>query len=165
MVVLAISEALFSISDDKITYTILSTWRVSCLAYVHRSPLSNRSWLSPPPLHSQNLKLSDICEPDITKSDFALNIQQYGKLRHTKELINLKLTLAQPPKRRGGAASSAPAPPKRGRASKLAKENNITAEEENEIKEVFHIFSDKNKDFPEEKEGVIPREDVRKALV
>ncbi|KAJ5411468.1 uncharacterized protein N7487_005827 [Penicillium crustosum] len=65
-----------------------------------------------------------------------------------------------PPKKRGGAASSsAPAAPKRGRASKLAKENNITAEEENEIKEVFQLFSDKNADFPEEKEGVIPRED------
>ncbi|CDM31049.1 hypothetical protein DTO013E5_313 [Penicillium roqueforti] len=71
-----------------------------------------------------------------------------------------------PPKKRGDAASSsAPAAPKRGRASKLAKENNITGEEENEIKEVFHLFSDKNADFPDEKEGVIPREDVRKALV
>ncbi|KAJ5328329.1 EF-hand superfamily Ca2+-modulated protein [Penicillium brevicompactum] len=68
-----------------------------------------------------------------------------------------------PPKRRG-AASSAPAP-KRGRASKLAKENNITAEEENEIKEVFHMFSHQNEEFPDEKEGVLPREDVRKALV
>ncbi|KAJ5782681.1 hypothetical protein N7457_004455 [Penicillium paradoxum] len=61
-----------------------------------------------------------------------------------------------PPKKRGAASSSAPAP-KRGRASKLAKENNITAEEENEIKEVFHLFSDKHADFPDEKEGVIPR--------
>ncbi|CAG8259332.1 unnamed protein product [Penicillium salamii] len=69
-----------------------------------------------------------------------------------------------PPKRRGAAASSAPAP-KRGRASKLAKENNITAEEESEIKEVFHMFSDKNENFPDEKEGVLPREDVRKALI
>ncbi|KAJ5367593.1 EF-hand superfamily Ca2+-modulated protein [Penicillium brevicompactum] len=68
-----------------------------------------------------------------------------------------------PPKRRG-AASSAPTP-KRGRASKLAKENNITAEEENEIKEVFHMFSHQNEEFPDEKEGVLPREDVRKALV
>jgi Ca2+-binding EF-hand superfamily protein len=80
--------------------------------------------------------------------------------------IQPPLTPAQPPKKRGAAtSSSAPAAPKRGRASKLAKENNITAEEENEIKEVFHLFSDKNADFPDEKEGVIPREDVRKALV
>ncbi|KAJ5939008.1 hypothetical protein N7466_002142 [Penicillium verhagenii] len=70
-----------------------------------------------------------------------------------------------PPQRRGAAASSSSAGPKRARPSKLAKENNISAEEENEIKEVFHIFADKHKDFPAEKEGVVPREDVRKALV
>ncbi|KAJ5101965.1 hypothetical protein NUU61_004187 [Penicillium alfredii] len=70
-----------------------------------------------------------------------------------------------PPKRRGAPASSSAATPKRARPSKLAKENDITAEEENEIKEVFHLFSDKHEDFPAEKEGVIPREDVRKALV
>ncbi|CAG7928832.1 unnamed protein product [Penicillium olsonii] len=70
-----------------------------------------------------------------------------------------------PPKRRGAASSAPAAAPKRGRASKLAKDNNITAEEENEIKEVFHMFSAKNESFPDEKEGVLPREDVRKALV
>ncbi|KAJ6079102.1 EF-hand superfamily Ca2+-modulated protein [Penicillium canescens] len=69
-----------------------------------------------------------------------------------------------PPKRRGAPANTS-APPKRGRASKLAKENNITAEEENEIKEVFQLFAAANEAFPDEKEGVIPREDVRKALV
>ncbi|KAJ5587193.1 uncharacterized protein N7459_002958 [Penicillium hispanicum] len=70
-----------------------------------------------------------------------------------------------PPKRRGAAPSSSAAAPKRARASKLAKENNITAEEENEIKEVFQLFADAHDDFPAEKDGVIPREDVRKALV
>jgi hypothetical protein len=70
----------------------------------------------------------------------------------------------QPPKRRGAPASSSAAP-KRARQSKLAKENNISAEEENEIKEVFQLFADSHEDFPKEKEGVIPREDVRKALV
>lgn len=70
----------------------------------------------------------------------------------------------QPPKRRGAPASSSAAP-KRARQSKLAKENNISAEEENEIKEVFQLFADSHEDFPNEKEGVIPREDVRKALV
>ncbi|KAJ5159848.1 uncharacterized protein N7482_006852 [Penicillium canariense] len=69
-----------------------------------------------------------------------------------------------PPKRRGAPASSAAAP-KRARPSKLAKENNITAEEENEIKEVFHLFADAHEDFPAEKDGVMPREDMRKALV
>ncbi|KAL4901668.1 hypothetical protein BDW74DRAFT_159898 [Aspergillus multicolor] len=71
-----------------------------------------------------------------------------------------------PPKKRSApsAASSAPKKPK-ARQSKLAKENDISGEEENEIKEVFHIFSEKSDEFPDEKEGVIAREDVRKALV
>ncbi|KAJ5246446.1 hypothetical protein N7468_001429 [Penicillium chermesinum] len=70
-----------------------------------------------------------------------------------------------PPKRRGAASSSSSTAPKRGRQSKLAKENNITAEEENEIKEVFGLFASPNEEFPDEKAGVIPREDVRKAMV
>ncbi|PLB44250.1 hypothetical protein P170DRAFT_430154 [Aspergillus steynii IBT 23096] len=68
-----------------------------------------------------------------------------------------------PPKKR--SAPSAGSAPKRARQSKLAKENDVTGEEENEIKEVFHIFSTKNDEFKNEKEGVIPCEDVRKALV
>jgi hypothetical protein len=72
--------------------------------------------------------------------------------------------LPQPPKRRGAPASSSSAAPRRTR-SKLAKENDITAEEENEIKEVFQLFADTNEDFPAEKDGVMPREDVRKAMV
>ncbi|KAK1145294.1 hypothetical protein N8T08_004455 [Aspergillus melleus] len=68
-----------------------------------------------------------------------------------------------PPKKR--SAPSAGSAPKRARQSKLAKENDLTGEEENEIKEVFHIFSTTNEEFPNEKEGVIPCEDVRKALV
>jgi Ca2+-binding EF-hand superfamily protein len=74
----------------------------------------------------------------------------------------------QPPKRRGAPASSSTTTtntaPRRTR-SKLAKENDITAEEENEIKEVFQLFADANEDFPTEKDGVMPREDVRKAMV
>ncbi|RAK95261.1 EF-hand superfamily Ca2+-modulated protein [Aspergillus ibericus CBS 121593] len=71
-----------------------------------------------------------------------------------------------PPKKR--TATSHPpssSAPKRARPSKLAKENDISAEEENEIKEVFHLFSETVNEFADEKEGVIPREDVRKALV
>lgn len=50
----------------------------------------------------------------------------------------------------------------KARQSKLAKENNITAQEENEIKEAFALFS-----VPRdgEKEGVIPTQDVRKAMM
>lgn len=77
-------------------------------------------------------------------------------------------TTFQPPKKRGGSSSAAAATtPKRPKArqSKLAKENDVSGEEETEIKEVFHLFSTSHEDFPDEKEGVIPREDVRKALV
>ncbi|RAL14542.1 EF-hand superfamily Ca2+-modulated protein [Aspergillus homomorphus CBS 101889] len=73
-----------------------------------------------------------------------------------------------PPKarKRGPPASSATpsSAPKRARQSKLAKENDISAAEENEIKEVFHLFSTDADEFPDEKEGVIPIEDVKKAL-
>ncbi|ODM15667.1 hypothetical protein SI65_08901 [Aspergillus cristatus] len=70
-----------------------------------------------------------------------------------------------PPKKRGGPPS-APTPKKpRTRQSKLAKENDISAEQETEIKEAFHLFSSANEAFPDEKEGVISRSDIRKALV
>ncbi|KAI9375238.1 hypothetical protein BJX61DRAFT_540013 [Aspergillus egyptiacus] len=72
----------------------------------------------------------------------------------------------EPPKKRSApSAASTTVTPKKARQSKLAKENDISGEEEAEIKEVFHIFAEPNDDFPQEKEGVIPREDVRKALV
>lgn len=71
----------------------------------------------------------------------------------------------QPPKKRSAPSTAPTSAPKKARQSKLAKENDISGEEEGEIKEVFHIFSEKNEDFPDEKEGVIAREDVRKALV
>ncbi|KAL1966882.1 hypothetical protein VTN77DRAFT_3847 [Rasamsonia byssochlamydoides] len=66
-----------------------------------------------------------------------------------------------PPKRRGGGAPKE----KKSRQSKLAKENNITAEEENEIKEAFRLFATVNEEFADEKEGVIRTEDVRRALI
>ncbi|EEP80176.1 conserved hypothetical protein [Uncinocarpus reesii 1704] len=77
-----------------------------------------------------------------------------------------------PPKRRGAAsASTAQSQPKKTRLSKLAKENDITAEEETEIKEAFHLFAvkdlpaDVEEDYASEKEGVIKTEDVRRALI
>ncbi|KAL4954678.1 hypothetical protein BDW69DRAFT_137608 [Aspergillus filifer] len=70
-----------------------------------------------------------------------------------------------PPKKRSAPSASTGATPKKARQSKLAKQNDISGEEEDEIKEVFGIFAEKNDEFPNEKEGVIPREDVRKALV
>lgn len=49
----------------------------------------------------------------------------------------------------------------KARQSKLAKENGITAAEEEEIKAAFHLFS---RDMKGEKEGVIPIDDVRRAM-
>ncbi|KXX78109.1 Centrin-4 [Madurella mycetomatis] len=70
----------------------------------------------------------------------------------------------QPPRRRpaaggggggGGASSSA-------RPSKLAKEHNLNAQEESEIREAFSLFSEP---MEGEKEGVIPIGDVRRAMI
>ncbi|TGO19689.1 hypothetical protein BTUL_0003g01460 [Botrytis tulipae] len=52
--------------------------------------------------------------------------------------------------------------PAAGPRSKLAKEHNITAAEETEIKEAFSLFSQK---MEGEKEGVIAMGDVRRALI
>lgn len=68
-------------------------------------------------------------------------------------------THPQPAKRKAPAASAA-AP--KERQSKLAKEHNITAREEAEIKEAFALFSE---EMEGEKEGVIPISDVRRAMV
>ncbi|KAK7910795.1 hypothetical protein PG985_013276 [Apiospora marii] len=65
-----------------------------------------------------------------------------------------------PAKRKAPAASAAAAP--KERQSKLAKEHNITAREEAEIKEAFALFSE---EMDGEKEGVIPISDVRRAMV
>ncbi|KAI1076257.1 calmodulin [Whalleya microplaca] len=62
-----------------------------------------------------------------------------------------------PPKRKA-AASAAP----KERQSKLAKEHNISAREEREIKEAFALFAEP---MEGEKEGVIPTNDVRRAMV
>ncbi|KAI0201287.1 hypothetical protein F4808DRAFT_460143 [Astrocystis sublimbata] len=70
-----------------------------------------------------------------------------------------------PPKRKApsgaAAAKDAVAAPKE-RQSKLAKEHNISAREESEIKEAFALFSEP---MEGEKEGVIPTKDVRRAMV
>ncbi|KAI0012869.1 hypothetical protein F4779DRAFT_567206 [Xylariaceae sp. FL0662B] len=65
------------------------------------------------------------------------------------------------PPRGRKAAAAASAPPKE-RQSKLAKEHNISAREEREIKEAFALFAEP---MDGEKEGVIPINDVRRAMV
>lgn len=84
----------------------------------------------------------------------------------SKPLPNTNQT-DQPPKRTRSGAAVAPQPPKerKPRQSKLAKQNDITAEEEAEIKEAFHLFCIEDDDYGDEKEGVIPTQSVRKALM
>ncbi|AEO56208.1 hypothetical protein MYCTH_2300863 [Thermothelomyces thermophilus ATCC 42464] len=74
-----------------------------------------------------------------------------------------------PPRRRNpaagassAAAASSPASKSGARLSKLAKENDITAEEEAEIREAFSLFAEP---MEGEKEGVMPIGEVRRALI
>ncbi|KAI3392656.1 hypothetical protein diail_5337 [Diaporthe ilicicola] len=67
-----------------------------------------------------------------------------------------------PPKRKSGGAAESGASGKAARQSKLAKEHDITAQEEAEIKEAFTLFSEP---MDGEKEGVIPIDDVRRAMI
>ncbi|KAK7749534.1 hypothetical protein SLS53_000110 [Cytospora paraplurivora] len=66
-----------------------------------------------------------------------------------------------PPKRKSGGAAE-PGAPTRARQSKLAKEHDITAQEEAEIKEAFTLFAEP---MEGEKGGVIPIDDVRRAMI
>ncbi|KAI0119193.1 EF-hand [Daldinia grandis] len=66
-----------------------------------------------------------------------------------------------PPKRKAATTAGAAAAPKE-KQSKLAKEHNISAREEREIKEAFALFAEPAEG---EKEGVIPIKDVRRAMV
>ena len=68
-----------------------------------------------------------------------------------------------PPKKKAAPAKETLA--KVGRRSKLAKDNDITAEQEAAVKSVWQMFSLKSADgYEDEKEGVIRTEDVQKAL-
>jgi Ca2+-binding EF-hand superfamily protein len=70
--------------------------------------------------------------------------------------------IPQPPKRRPPAAAKASGASSTARPSKLAKEHNLTAQEEAEIREAFSLFSEP---MEGEKEGVIPIGDVRRAMM
>jgi hypothetical protein len=55
--------------------------------------------------------------------------------------------------------------PARPRRSKLAQENDITAEDEAEIKAAWSMFAHRGvENYGDEKEGVIRTEDVRRAM-
>ena len=77
--------------------------------------------------------------------------------------------MRKPPKRRAPAskgAATAPAAKKKARVSKLARENDISGEEETEIREAFELFaveaSDSDGDGDEE--PAMPVGDVPRAL-
>ncbi|KAF5675707.1 hydroxyacylglutathione hydrolase [Fusarium denticulatum] len=65
-----------------------------------------------------------------------------------------------PPKRKAPATSAVAAP--KTRQSKLAKEHNVTAQEEGEIREAFSLFAEP---MDGEKHGVLPIDDVKSALI
>ncbi|KAH3962935.1 hypothetical protein HBI26_215540 [Parastagonospora nodorum] len=51
------------------------------------------------------------------------------------------------------------------RASKLAKENGLTADQEAEIREAFALFAVHHPDHGDSKEGVLRKDDVRRCLI
>ncbi|KAL6709177.1 hypothetical protein ACN47E_001993 [Coniothyrium glycines] len=68
-----------------------------------------------------------------------------------------------PPKRNAPRGNKARAPVKR--ASKLAKENGLTAAQEEEIREAFGLFAVQHPEYEDSKEGVLRRDDVRRCLI
>ena len=69
---------------------------------------------------------------------------------------------SQPPKRKQTVAAAKPVTKRR---SKLAKENDITAEEETEIQEAYNIFRVYPDELEDSKDGAIPTADVRRCLI
>ncbi|PTB62867.1 EF-hand [Trichoderma citrinoviride] len=74
-------------------------------------------------------------------------------------LVTLLFELDAPPKRKSGGPPTAPSKP---RQSKLAKEHNVSAQEEAEIKEAFSLFAEP---MDGEKNGVLPIGDLKSALI
>ncbi|RFN45971.1 putative hydroxyacylglutathione hydrolase [Fusarium flagelliforme] len=70
------------------------------------------------------------------------------------------IKVQMPPKRKAPAASGSAAP--KTRQSKLAKEHNVTPQEEAEIREAFSLFAEP---MDGEKHGVLPIDDVKSALI
>ncbi|KAH7083581.1 EF-hand superfamily Ca2+-modulated protein [Paraphoma chrysanthemicola] len=67
------------------------------------------------------------------------------------------------PPKRGAASNKSRVPVKR--ASKLAKENGLNADQEAEIREAFGLFSVHHPDHEDSKEGVLRKDDVRRCLI
>ncbi|KAB5563200.1 Las1-like protein [Coniochaeta sp. 2T2.1] len=103
-------------------------------------------------------------DPEIQKATGSTDpIDIMTKLREMKNNFSPVLIIysSQPPKRRPPTAAATGSGAKQPRQSKLAKEHNITAHEEADIKEAFGLFSEP---MEGEKEGVIPIGDVRRAM-
>ena len=72
--------------------------------------------------------------------------------------------IGKAPKKRQTKAPAGVKDKKPARQSKLAKEHNISAAEELEIKEAFSLFAAPHPDYPSVKEGAIPSTTVRRVL-
>ncbi|KAL9571090.1 hypothetical protein ACKAV7_004428 [Fusarium commune] len=81
--------------------------------------------------------------------------------RDCVQLLSVLSSQAQMPPKRKASATSATAALKT-RQSKLAKEHNVTAQEEGEIREAFSLFAEP---MDGEKHGVLPIDDVKSALI
>ncbi|KAG7436699.1 putative hydroxyacylglutathione hydrolase [Fusarium oxysporum f. sp. raphani] len=81
--------------------------------------------------------------------------------RDCVQVLSVLSSQAQMPPKRKAPATSATAAPK-ARQSKLAKEHNVTAQEEGEIREAFSLFAEP---MDGEKHGVLPIDDVKSALI
>lgn len=70
-----------------------------------------------------------------------------------------------PPKKKAAATSKASRSAPKGRRSKLAKDNDLSAEDEREIQEAWAIYRDDSiGGYEDEKEGVIPTSKVKMVM-
>ncbi|KAF5602797.1 hydroxyacylglutathione hydrolase [Fusarium pseudocircinatum] len=83
--------------------------------------------------------------------------EYWGNVTTSRRAVGVEI---RPPKRKAPATSATAAP--KTRQSKLAKEHNVTAQEEGEIREAFSLFAEP---MDGEKHGVLPIDDVKSALI
>ncbi|KAH7318657.1 Las1-like-domain-containing protein [Stachybotrys elegans] len=100
-------------------------------------------------------------DPEVQKATGKTDpVEVMAALREMKNNFKPEHARLRPPKRKSGGATAAAAP--KTRQSKLAKEHNVTAQEEGEIKEAFSLFAEP---MDGEKNGVLPVDDVKSALI
>lgn len=102
--------------------------------------------------------------PDPQKNPLRESLPRIIRLTTRVSIYGLVWFIRMPPKRKQPAASTSAAKPTQKRRSKLAKENDITADEEAEIQDAFELFAARNKG-QETKESVIAAKDVRRCLI